>query len=409
MSARVLIVTATTILAESGTVYRLQTAIRAMRELGAPKIRLLGFESPRLLKNRPLVAHRQRWLEQEGVSSRFIASVPQRLPAGRRLNSLWAGWHIHRESVAGQYSVISALNSDAASACSQARIQPGVVRLYDLHGAESEEEVLVGSAARGDGRFRVRTWCEGRGLRWASVVIAPALRAEEWGKSLVPESKATWHSLPTLCSVRLTSEWVRAERVKSRARLGWDSNRIVLYAGGLSEWQQPELMAEVVAETLRRDDAVRFLMLTPHESLANEILRRYGIGHAARVIHTDQAGVFSYGVAADAALLLREDSMVNRVASPTKFAEYLEMGVPVLLTDVLADFCATAAKHGVGEVCASQGAPGYYAAQLVKLLRSSSESRTEVIERCRAAARADFAFDRAVRTYQAVMDSCPVG
>ena len=42
--------------------------------------------------------------------------------------------------------------------------------------------------------------------------------------------------------------------------------------------------------------------------------------------------------AADFGLLLRENNIVNNVASPTKFAEYLMAGLPVIISNGIGDF-----------------------------------------------------------------------
>lgn len=57
----------------------------------------------------------------------------------------------------------------------------------------------------------------------------------------------------------------------------------------------------------------------------------------------------SYHLAGDVGLLLREDSLTNRVASPVKFAEYLRCGLPVVLTPYVGDFSELGATEGVGQ------------------------------------------------------------
>jgi glycosyltransferase involved in cell wall biosynthesis len=47
-------------------------------------------------------------------------------------------------------------------------------------------------------------------------------------------------------------------------------------------------------------------------------------------------------------LLLREDTLTNRVASPVKFAEYLRCGLPVILTPYIGDFYGLVRSEDVG-------------------------------------------------------------
>ena len=50
--------------------------------------------------------------------------------------------------------------------------------------------------------------------------------------------------------------------------------------------------------------------------------------------------------AADAAFMLRDDVDANRVASPTKFAEYCLAGLPVIMTGAVKDAYALAKRLG---------------------------------------------------------------
>jgi glycosyltransferase involved in cell wall biosynthesis len=57
-----------------------------------------------------------------------------------------------------------------------------------------------------------------------------------------------------------------------------------------------------------------------------------------------------YLAAGDIGLLLREPSLVNAVASPVKFAEYLAAGLPVVLTEGIGDYSDLAMRNNLGVV-----------------------------------------------------------
>lgn len=58
--------------------------------------------------------------------------------------------------------------------------------------------------------------------------------------------------------------------------------------------------------------------------------------------------IASYIRAADVGLLLREKSLVNEVACPTKFGEYVSSGVPVLASTGIGDTQAHIQEHRLG-------------------------------------------------------------
>lgn len=116
-----------------------------------------------------------------------------------------------------------------------------------------------------------------------------------------------------------------------------DGRPVVVYAGGLHKWQQVPKMVDAIVRThaacLHRfyctdPDAVRAML--PPDVLAS--------GHVLvdRKSHEDLLLCYRechYG------FLLRADSIVNRVACPTKVVEYLAMGiVPIVDSEQVGDF-----------------------------------------------------------------------
>lgn len=55
-------------------------------------------------------------------------------------------------------------------------------------------------------------------------------------------------------------------------------------------------------------------------------------------------------MAADLAVLIREDHPLNEVACPTKFAEYVMCGLPVLITEGLGDLSELVQRKKLGIV-----------------------------------------------------------
>ena len=60
--------------------------------------------------------------------------------------------------------------------------------------------------------------------------------------------------------------------------------------------------------------------------------------------------VFEVLAACDHGLLLREPTVTNRVAAPTKFAEYLAAGRDVLISPGLGDYTAFVEHEECGQV-----------------------------------------------------------
>ncbi|MFN3482252.1 MAG: hypothetical protein ACK4YX_04440 [Rhabdaerophilum calidifontis] len=135
-----------------------------------------------------------------------------------------------------------------------------------------------------------------------------------------------------------------ALRDATRARLGLaPATPLLLYAGGLAPYQHlPETIAHFRALHAARPEA-RLLMLTPDRDAARAMA---GADPAILVDSVANNAVNAYLNAADAAYLLRAADRTNRVASPTKFAEYGLAGLPIIMSRAIEDCAAAADEAG---------------------------------------------------------------
>lgn len=144
---------------------------------------------------------------------------------------------------------------------------------------------------------------------------------------------------------RFDPQW----RAARRRELGFGDRFVVCYCGGMSHWQRPDAVAEAYAAIRGALPDAHMFVLSRQAGPLVEHLQRLGVGAENVTVHgAAHADVPAYLTAADVGLLLREDSLTNRVASPVKFAEYLRCGLPVILTPYIGDFSALVAAEGVG-------------------------------------------------------------
>ena len=143
-------------------------------------------------------------------------------------------------------------------------------------------------------------------------------------------------------------------RERTRNRLGFLPDDLVLvYSGAFGSWYQ--CLAETIAlfrESRRRNGQVRLLILTPEVA---EISAEFEEAELERItiLRVGFQDVNAYLNAGDVALMLRRDSAVNLVASPTKFAEYCLAGLPIVMTDAVAE--AARIARSLGNMVPPQG------------------------------------------------------
>lgn len=171
-----------------------------------------------------------------------------------------------------------------------------------------------------------------------------------------------------------------AVRLDARRALGVEDRFVVVYPGRFGAWHyNPETFA-VVRGLMDADPSVFFLILTPDVDAAAALAARtlppgsFAI-HAAR--HDE---VPRYLRAADLGVLLRAPDPLNEVACPTKFAEYVITGLPVLISAGIGDCSPLVASENAGAVLDVPD-PGAAIAAVAKI-----RSEPEAARRARIAA-----------------------
>jgi hypothetical protein len=133
-----------------------------------------------------------------------------------------------------------------------------------------------------------------------------------------------------------------------------DARIRLVYSGSAAGWQSFQLLEALLVPLLTDDARVHVLFLSPPDPQVDAL----GLRYPGRVEQTwvDAAKVADILAEQDLGILLREDTITNRVSSPTKFAEYLAAGLPVMISNAIGDFSKAVRTHGLGVVVA-EGEP----------------------------------------------------
>lgn len=142
-----------------------------------------------------------------------------------------------------------------------------------------------------------------------------------------------------------------ARRKAYRDKLGYEDNDIVItYSGSLQKWQQPEVIFKFFLEASKQV-SYKFLILTFDTDKAKHLLCKYTIPkERIKILAVSPLDVTNYLNASDICLLIRKNDIVNNVASPTKFGEYLCTKNRIIISKGVGDFSTLMAKSNYG-VC----------------------------------------------------------
>jgi glycosyltransferase involved in cell wall biosynthesis len=132
------------------------------------------------------------------------------------------------------------------------------------------------------------------------------------------------------------NRFINAEKLESPKNL---EDRIkVGYLGGLQKWQNIDAILTLVENLHNLNNKIFFVIYTNNQvDSIRERLDKIGKdNYMVKALKFDE--VPSYLSLLDAGLLIRENNTLNIVSSPTKTAEYLAAGVPVICTKYSGDY-----------------------------------------------------------------------
>jgi len=130
---------------------------------------------------------------------------------------------------------------------------------------------------------------------------------------------------------------------------------IFIYSGSSQKWQMlPETVKLFKTARSRSRDAFFVACLNSGKTDLEKIFESNGIDRDCYLIveKLSKQELVRYLNASDIGIIIRDSSIVNLVAFPTKFLEYLAAGLPVIVTDGLGDPSRIVIENGLGLVLA---------------------------------------------------------
>jgi glycosyltransferase involved in cell wall biosynthesis len=199
----------------------------------------------------------------------------------------------------------------------------------------------------------------------------------------------------------------RDDRDAVRATLGLQGRLVLVHAGRLGGPYLVAELAELLATARGVEPRVFALLLTQGDArpIAAALGRAGFAPQDYRVLAVPPEEVPRHLLAADVGLCVLRPSPACRFSSPTKVAEYLAAGLPLIATAGVGDLDAQLEVGGLGALLPQLDEPAYLAAfRTVERLRADPG----LGDRCRAAARRHYDLhtvggERYRRLYAAVL------
>lgn len=227
----------------------------------------------------------------------------------------------------------------------------GTKLIFDLRGLMAEEYVDAGHWREGSLPYRLTKAAERRILASADGIVTLTERIwpiiKEWDGL---RGRDVPHAVIPCCVDLSRFEFSEAERAKRRAELGLGNQFTIVYSGSLDGWYLTEQMADFFAAFARQRSDAHLVWLTngSHDRVRQLMRERNIAPDRFSVLSVAARLVPSYLAAADAGLSFIKRCVSKLASSPTKNAEYLACGLPLIINTGIGDSDALVNEWNAG-------------------------------------------------------------
>jgi len=215
--------------------------------------------------------------------------------------------------------------------------------IYDARGCQYVEQREFSDAS--EAQISRMEQAEVASFRQADWVYAVSNALVEHFKNEHRYREHTFSVVP--CCYERTIELTETKDALKERLLPGAKGVVFCYAGSLNVWNFPPAVIDLFRTILKGEDN-RLVILSKDLSR----LDNYRFLNDARVTKAsvDVKGVKEWLAISDYSILLRKRAVTNKLASPSKFAEYLHAGTQVIISPEIGDLSTFVESNGCGVV-----------------------------------------------------------
>lgn len=224
--------------------------------------------------------------------------------------------------------------------------------LFDVRGLLADEYADAGHWTRGGLKYRLTKAMERVFFRKADafIVLTRWIKTELVAREPTLRNRASDVEVIPCCVQTERFRFDPERRLASRAERGWAGKRVLVYAGKLGAWYLVDEMARFFAAARQEDSRFFFQVLTQSDPSpmrrALEAAAVQAEAYNLRFVSPDE--IPRVLEAADCGISFRMPGVGARSSSPTKVAEYLAAGLPVVSTVGIGDCDEILARPNLG-------------------------------------------------------------
>ena len=216
-------------------------------------------------------------------------------------------------------------NAPMAIAAKKLARMTGAKLIYSMRGADVAEALLGGNIRAfilaANSALQVRS-----AIRVADHVNAVSRTMSDW-------ICRKYHRKSSVLPCCVAEEALVGENCMAERK-----GKTVVYSGGLSAWQKIDSIIKTMKEMSEMDSTMRFRFLTQDIASLESKCNQHDFPKERWVAKSCcPSEVVSELAKADCGIIFRDDTVINRVASPIKVGEYLAAGLSIIASPHIGD------------------------------------------------------------------------
>src|ERR1043166_5226547 len=343
---------------------------------------LLSFECEEAYSEsgRELCAKLKQQLAQANIDWHWLR-YHQRPSLPATAYDVWAGIRFGKDLARSRsFAAVHARSHIPATMALQLKKHTNTKMIFDIRGLLADEYVDAGHWRKGSMAYRLTKKAEAAAMLHADGVVTLTERIwpiiQEWNGL---RGRKVPHEVIACCADLEKFSFSAEARAERRRTLGLEDRFVVIYSGSIDGWYLTEEMADFFATLLREKSNALLLWLTQskHERI-RALMRSRGIEvQDYKIVSSSPQDVPAYLAAGDAGLAFIKACFSKLASSPTKYAEYLGCGLPLIINAGVGDSDALVTEHRAGVLINDFAEDDYLKAikQLTPLLDQPENAR----------------------------------
>lgn len=270
------------------------------------------------------------------------------------------------------------------------RIHTKLRVVSDMHGVVSEEHYYARGLSHKDRFTLIYEAYDQRILASADWLIFVSKAMHQYYVDKFQFQMPNYSIIP--CATRASYQYDLTERSRLREQFGITEKLVFCYVGSAAPYQLISEMCALFMQVHEEDKNTFFLVISHHQDEFRGAIRQYNIDpESYQVMTVEHEKLFNLLQIGDIGLLLRSNSLVNRVASPTKFAEYCLCGLPVITTEYVGDISRLVNEFHIG--CTIGIHNQDFGENFQNFLADVRQNRDDYAQRCSAFVKEHFSWE----------------